>query len=59
MDYMRNRSYKYFEIMKLDKAVLSILYDREWYEDYLAKNWTLLAFDNSMLLLKRRVSEGI
>ena len=58
LDYMRNRSYKYFDIMKLDKAVLSILYDKEWYEDYLAQNWALLAFDNSMLLLKRRISKG-
>ena len=57
-DYMRNRSYNYIESMNLKKAVLSILHDRSWFEDYLAQNWAVLAFDNSMMLLKRRTEKG-
>ncbi len=57
-DYRRNYAYKYFERLNLEKALLSISVDKAWYDEYLSQNWTPIALDTSMVLLKRRVGKG-
>ncbi|MBU0991170.1 MAG: tetratricopeptide repeat protein [Proteobacteria bacterium] len=52
-DYKENYSFHYIDLFSIDKALLDISRDEAYYHAYLSHNWTLSAFDISMILLQK------